>query len=98
MSTLLILGASSERYHYGYIIDSSMSFKVMLVTPDSFVTSSRRVLVVRLCKEHVLLYHKLFSFYVTVRTLFLSNWLEVGYTERAFYFLLAKGDFKIFVT
>lgn len=71
---------------------------MMLLTSDSFVTSSHRVLAVPLCKEHISLYRKLFSFYVTVGTLFLSNWLEVGYTERAFYFLLAKGDFKIFVT
>lgn len=70
----------------------------MLVTPDSFVMSSHRVLAVHLYEGHILLFLKLFSFYVTVGTLFLSNWLEVGYTERAFYFLLAKGDCKIFVT
>lgn len=43
-----------------------------------------------LCKEHILLYHKLFSFYVTVETFFLSNWLEVGYMREHFIFCWQK--------
>lgn len=59
--------------------DGNRLCKVILVkvqASDSFVMSSSRVLAMFYVKEHRLFYHNLFSFYITVRTLycFLIGW------------------------